>query len=226
MEQYDALKRAVGRADACELLSRAFSYPDDVFATALVEGALADDARSCLLDMGMSASVADDLATGLRAWAESSVADVLSEMRKTYSRLYLAPGGHTPVFPYESAFLHVSMGAPGVPSLFRTPVTLDVERCMREVGVMAKNGRKEPCDSVQEELEFLSYLFAQQAEAVRTENKEALTSLNEQTQAFLRSHALAWLPRFMEQTCDLTDGPYAALALYASAVLTSLPDEE
>lgn len=226
MEQYDALKRAVGRADACELLSRAFSYPDDVFATALVEGALADDARSCLLDMGMSASVADDLATGLRAWAESSVADVLSEMRKTYSRLYLAPGGRTPIFPYESAFLHVSMGAPGAPSLFRTPVTLDVEQCMREAGVVAKNGRKEPCDSVQEEFEFLSYLFAQQAEAIRTENEEALTSRNEQAQSFLRSHALAWLPRFMEQTCDLTDGPYAALALYASAILAHLSDEK
>ena len=41
----------------------------------------------------------------------------------------------------------------GVPALFRTPVTLDVERLMREAGVVAKNARKEPCDSVFEEFD-------------------------------------------------------------------------
>ena len=65
-------------------------------------------------------------------------ADLLADMRIVYSRLYLAPGGHTPIFPYESAFLHVERGMKGVPALFRTSVTLDVERLMREAGVVAQ----------------------------------------------------------------------------------------
>lgn len=226
MERYDALKEAVGRADACELMSWAFAYPDETLAGGLVGCALADDARSCLADMGVAGSIIDSATAGLCAWADLPAPSVLADMRKTYSHLYLTPGETTPVFPYESAFLHVMRGAEGAPSLFRTSVTLDVERCMREAGVVAKNGRREPCDSVQEEFEFLSYLFAEQAEAIRIENNDLLVSLSEQIESFLQDHALVWLPSFMERTCDLTSGPYAAFASYASVVLAHLSARE
>ena len=135
MGQEEDLKQAVGLADACELLSYAFAYPDERLAQGLVDGALADDARACLSDAANGANAnaeAVAAAEGLRAWEGASVEETLSAMRKTYSRLYLAPGGHTPIFPYESAFLHVERGLPGIPALFRTAVTLDVERHMRE----------------------------------------------------------------------------------------------
>ena len=226
MEQYDALRMAVGRADACELLSQAFAFPGEELARGLVEGAVADDARSCLADMGVADDAVDAATSGLRAWSGASVADVLADMRKAYPHLYFTPGGHTPIFPYESAFLHVVSGAEGAPVLFRTPITLDVERSMLDAGVAAKNSRKEPCDSVQEEFEFLSYLFAEQAEAVRVGDEAALARRAQQIQAFLRGHALVWLPQFMDRTCALVDGPYAALASYASVVLTHLSSEE
>ena len=45
MGREEAVKRAVGKADAFELLSCAFAYPDERLAQGLVDGSFADDAR-------------------------------------------------------------------------------------------------------------------------------------------------------------------------------------
>lgn len=221
MGQEEDLKQAVGLADACELLSYAFAYPDERLAQALVDGALADDARACLSDADVAADAeAEAAAEGLRVWQGASVEETLSVMRKTYSRLYLAPGGHTPIFPYESAFLHVERGLPGIPALFRTAVTLDVERHMREAGVAAKNGRKEPCDSVFEEFEFLSYLHAKRAEALHCNDGERAAAWAQRIGAFEEEHASMWLPTFMRRTQELAEGtPYAAFAALGLATM-------
>lgn len=220
MGQEEDLKQAVGLADACELLSYAFAYPDERLAQALVDGTLADDARACLSDAGVAANGASAAAERLRVWQGASVEETLSVMRKTYSRLYLAPGGHTPIFPYESAFLHVERGLPGIPALFRTAVTLDVERHMREAGVAAKNGRKEPCDSVFEEFEFLSYLHAKRAEALHCNDGERAVAWAQRIGAFEEEHVSMWLPTFMRRTQELAEGtPYAAFAALGLATM-------
>lgn len=213
MGREEAVRRAVGKADGYELLSCLFAYPDERVANGLVDGAIAEDARTCLVDAGVAQSEAEQVGDALRSWRGASAADLLSEMRIAYSRLYLAPGGHTPVQPYESAFFHVERGLPGIPSLFRTPVTMDVERCMRESGVAAKNARREPCDSVFEEFEFLSYLYAKLADALSGDDGESAAGWTERLRAFEDEHALAWLPAFMRRTRELAgDGPYAAFA--------------
>lgn len=220
MGQEEDLKQAVGLADACELLSYALAYPDERLAQALVDGTLADDARACLSDAGVAANGASAAAERLRVWRSASVEETLSVMRKTYSRLYLAPGGHTPIFPYESAFLHVERGLPGIPALFRTAVTLDVERHMREAGVAAKNGRKEPCDSVFEEFEFLSYLHAKRAEALHCNDGERAAAWARRIGAFEEEHVSMWLPTFMRRTQELAEGtPYAAFAVLGLATM-------
>ena len=218
-----------GLADACELLSCAFAYPDERLAVGLCDGALADDAEACLIDAGVAADEARRVAEGLRAWRGADVAQVLPGMRVAYSRMYLAPGGHTPVFPYESAFLHVEKGAPGIPVLFRTPVTLDVEAQMREAGVVAKDARKEPCDSVFEEFEFLSYLHARRADALVRDAADEAATWADRAVRFARKHALAWIPSFMRRTREqeaAVGGPYAALAALGEAALGALADTE
>ena len=52
MGREEVVRRAVGKADAFELLSCAFAYPDERLAQGLVDGSFADDARACLLDAG------------------------------------------------------------------------------------------------------------------------------------------------------------------------------
>ena len=220
MGQEEDLKQAVGLADACELLSYAFAYPDERLAQALVDGTLADDAQACLSDAGVAAGGANAGAERLRVWQGASVEETLSVMRKTYSRLDLAPGGHTPIFPYERAFLHVERGLPGIPALFRTAVTLDVERHMREAGVAAKNGRKEPCDGVFEEFEFLSYLHAKRAEALHCNDGERAAAWARRIGAFEEEHVSMWLPTFMRRTQELAEGtPYAAFAALGLATM-------
>ena len=46
------LLNIVGRADMCELLSHAFSFPDEELVSALVDGSFGDDCASCLADAG------------------------------------------------------------------------------------------------------------------------------------------------------------------------------
>ena len=213
MESADDLKRAVGRADLLELLSCAFAYPDKRLVEGLANGSFADDAQACLVDAGCDEAPAGAVAEGLRAWLDADREDLLHAMRREYTGLYLAPGGHTPIFPYESAFLHVERELPGIPALFRTAVTLDVERSMRDAGVRAKNARTEPCDSVFEEFEFLSYLYARLADALHCGESESVAGWTERIRAFEGEHARAWLPAFMRRTKELAgDGPYAALA--------------
>lgn len=220
MERMEAVKKAVGKADVCELLACAFAFPSEQLAQGLTSGALADDAEACLLDAGATDDSARQVANDLRAWQGADAAELHSRMCITYSRLYLAPGGHTPIFPYESAFLHVEKGAPGIPALFRTPVTLDVERQMHEAGVAAKNERKEPCDSVFEEFEFLSYLYAKLADALTREADEEASTWEARANQFVSDHAHAWLPSFMRRTHELAEGePYEALASLGAASL-------
>ena len=158
-------------------------------------------------------------------------ATLFSEMRKTYSILYLTPGSDVPVFPYEAAFRFVADGRKGSPALFRSPVTLDVERHMREAGVLPKNARTEPCDSVFEEFEFLSYLFACKAEALRREDALAEAEWLARITSFCEEHARLWLPEFMARTKEAVldagaDQSYANLAEFASRALSQIGQDE
>lgn len=79
-----------------------------------------------------------------------------------------------PIFPYESAFVHVREGLPGAPALFRTALTLRVEKTMRESGVLPKDAETEPCDSAWNEWAFLSFLLGSEAASLEAEDEEAV----------------------------------------------------
>lgn len=127
----------------------------------------------------------------------------MGALRKGHSALYLAPGAHVPVSPYESAFVYFSEGNKGVPILFRSPLTLDVERHMREAGVMPKDARREPSDSVWNEFSFLSYLYGSLAAALHEGRGEDVALWRTRLAAFWNEHASRWLPAFMEQTQEM-----------------------
>lgn len=224
MKNQGTILRAVGIADACELLSCLFAYPNEAFAEGLVTGAVAQDAESCLIDAGVAEETAKEAALALRSWGDADAAELFGLLRRTYTKLYLAPGGKALVFPYETAFRHVERGLPGKPSLFRTSVTIDVERQMREAGVRAKNDRTEPCDSVFEEFEFLSYLAARWADALTREAEDEAARWEESLARFDVEHGASWLRPFMGQTKEKgADTPYAAFAEVGLKLLEVLP---
>lgn len=196
MESGDrSLKRAIGMSDLASLLSIAFRFPEDEeLARALADGSFLDDWRASWQDACGDVS-ADDKALIERS--ASAFAEAGQDgLRKEFSRLFLTPGVDVPIWPYESAFRHRAMGAPGVPSLFRSRITLDVEQQMSEAGVRFSRDRTEPADSVFVELEFLAFLHANEAEAIRRAADAELWE--SRIASFAEDHVLMWLPAFME----------------------------
>ena len=190
----DRLRRAIGCADACELIFLALSFPSDDLALALADGRFFGDVSSCLSDAGSRAG---------RIAAPVFEADELrGNLRKGYSILFLAPGLDTPVFPYESAFRFVAAGKEGVPPIFNSPVTLSVERHMRDAGVLPKDVRTEPADSVWSELSFMSYLYGQVAKALHEGRASDAGEWSDRVVRFWDDHASRWLHDFMRKTVE------------------------
>lgn len=215
-----SLHRAIGMSDLASLLSIAFCFPeDDRLAGALVDGSFLSDWRASWQDACGDVS-ADDEALIERC------APVFAEarqdgLRKEFSRLFLTPGVDVPIWPYESAFRHRAMGAPGVPSLFRSRITLDVERQMGEAGVRFSRDRTEPADNVFVEFEFLAFLHAGEAEAIRC--VEDVELWQRRIVGFAHDHALAWLPELMGDCVQQSRiGAYRCLAELGKRYLSEL----
>ena len=197
------IRRAIGLADSCELLSEAFSFPGEDFVKSLVDGSFALDMANCLKDamrsdcVNETCRVVSETCDSIEVFAGQNESDLLSRLRKGYSILFLAPGGETPVWPYESAFRHAAAGRTDTPILFRSQVTIDVEHHMQEAGVLPKNRLKEPSDSIWNELSLLSYLYGNAAGALFSGQVEDASLWRTRTQEFWKEHGSIWLCSFM-----------------------------
>lgn len=205
------MHRAIGLADACELMAATFAYPTHALAEALVMGTYAEDARTCLVDSGASAegdavfgrcaALAGPSAGALGAAQSTERASQIFEMlRRAHSALYLLPTGNVRVWPYEGPFCYREEGRAGAPVLFRSRRQLDVERHMREAGVMPTDARREPSDSVWNEFSFLSFLYGSAAAAMHEGRDEDVERWRERIARFWSEHGSGWLPAFMNQT--------------------------
>ena len=162
----DDVRRAIGLADSCELMAAAFAFPDAELAAALADGSFQSDALACLADAGAATATVDKAAAALSAFDGADVVGLADRMRKGHTILYLTPGVDVPIWPYEASFRYTAEGHEGSPALFRSARTLDVERHMREAGVLPKTARKEPSDSVWNEFSFLSFLYGRDRKSV------------------------------------------------------------
>lgn len=220
----EELRRAVGLADACELMAAAWAFPTPELIAAVTQGTFSDDAISSLRDVGV---VSGDAIGPVFENDAVSNEDLLAITTRGYSLLFLAPGTNVLVFPYESAFRHRALKLDGAPVLFRSPVTLDVERHMRKAGVMPTDARREPSDSVWNEFSFLSFLYGNAAAAMYEGRDEEVKLWRERVTGFWREHGSVWLPAFMEQTrlaaTDVLGGElYAAFAEMGQLVLEAI----
>ncbi|MDO5042108.1 MAG: molecular chaperone TorD family protein [Slackia sp.] len=202
MDDYADLIRVVGMADSCELFSAAFSFPDHAIACALSQGTFQGDVESCLCDAGVEKSLVweNEAWKRLLSLRGCDGAALLERMRRAYSFVYLTPGSPE-VLLYEGAFRHRAANVSSIPSMFRSAATLDVERSMKEAGVAAVDERRFPCDSVEREFAFLSYLAGSQASCLRGGDIPESLRWKERFCSFARDHACLWLPSFFNETC-------------------------
>ncbi|MDR1183682.1 MAG: molecular chaperone TorD family protein [Coriobacteriales bacterium] len=219
----DALQQAIASADICAILSTAFSYPDDLFAQALLDGSFDEDLQACLGELGFVLPAVDTALNVQMTLAPSADRGIVCNMlRKEYSRLFLMPGRSTLIFPYEAAFCHVAEGREGMPMLFIAPATKDVERRMRAFKVLPKSARREPVDSVSCELDFLRFLYTGFANALNQNDTQDLEVWQSEIADFRSNHVDTWIPAFMKRTLKETDCPtYRTLAEAALAALTA-----
>lgn len=229
MVEEKALKHVIGLADSCELLSIALAFPTEALAEAVASGALGADAASCLADIDRDGADVEAALSSL-VFREQASDDVFGELRKEYSTIFLAPGARALVFPYESAFLHRLEHCPGSPVLFRSRSAIDVEKQMRDCGVLPQNVRQEPPDSVWNEFSFLSFLYGSIGNALYEGNDESLVQWKEKLEAFWLSHGARWLSAFF--SCVEREGAdnaygtfYASLSVFGRAVVGAIAED-
>lgn len=200
----DMLRKAIGIADLFELLSVSFAYPNEEFAQALADESVAADWRSCWEDA--TGEPFDPAQAGFEGEPFAAPASY-EQLRQEYSRLYLLPGKEAIIWPYEGAFKYRADGREGAPGLFRTPTCLDVERQMKEAGVITKDARSIPADSIDKELEFMAYLLGCHARSI-SEAGESPSAEEDiwatRAATFAHDHVLNWMDAFMKQTIEFT----------------------
>lgn len=210
-ESQTTIMRLVGLADACELLSALAKFPDSELAAALVDGTIAADASACMGDVlsgvpdrvARAAGVdAASLAEGFAAFRGLDSDELCSQLRMGYSLVHHRQFDGVEVFPYESAFRHRRDGREGEPTLFRSPVTLDVERCMRQAGVLPRTSRTEPCDSLWDELSFLAYLWGKAASALWEQKVQDAVSWDDRARSFATEHVLGWADDYLTRSAE------------------------
>lgn len=225
------LRKAIGLADLCEISSVAFTFPeDDRLAKGLADGSFCNDLVACLEDAGAVLEDTEKAVEILDSFAGQDEGVLHDRLRKGFSVLYFAPNTRVPVQPYESPFMHVATGYDGQPVLFRSACTLDVERQMREAGVLPKNARKEPCDSVWNELAFLSFAYGSLAAAMHEQREGDVVLWEDRVKTFWDDHASKWLFAFMEKTreeavCRDYGAEYAQLASLVISILRLVEDD-
>lgn len=207
-------------ADVFELLSAAFSFPTPELAEAICSGAFQSDISECLQELGICNEV-----PSLDLTDAHTPANLLAEMRKEYSRLFLSPGKLAIIYPYESAFKFVEKGTDEMPTLFITPTTVDVERFWKRAGDLPEDARKEPLDRIDKEFGFLCIAYTNELLALNETRAEDARLWAELARDFREKHIDSWVFAFMEQTAQKTRLKiYEGLAQTALIALACLSD--
>ena len=193
----------VGLADICELMAATWTFPaNGALAGALVDGSYEADLRGCLADAEAESALVEGACDELDAFVGHEADELAEALKRGHSVLFMAPGAKVPVWPYEAAFKFVAAGRSGAPSLFRSPIELDVERMMREAGVLPEHARSEPPDSLWGEFGFMAYLLAQAAGCLKANDMARCDEWLGRARAFASKHMATWVPAFMEMATE------------------------
>lgn len=184
-------------ADLFEIAGMLFLFPDEDTVNSIIEGTFADHLTNIEQFIPYEGDEKlNDSIQCLNRLKGLNQSDLFEELRKGYSALFLHSGSGVRIWPYEAPFRFVNDGRTGMPSLFRSPTTIDVEKQFASAGISPANKRKEPIDSFSNECFFISLLLReiasidQDAFDIRKERVEQLLH-------FYKSHASKWFYAFL-----------------------------
>lgn len=188
-----ALLRA--KADAYRFLGAFMTLPGAHVAMGVADGSAGNDLEAIASELGLTG--ADGLSASfgeLANEAQGEVDEVLSALRRDHTRLFTNPEKPL-VAVYEASF----KGADDFDTsrlAFVSPTAIDAERRYREVGLAVSDELRDSPDHMGAELEFMSFLHFEIAEAMVVADAERSVFLAERLDGFKEAHFLKWAEGF------------------------------
>lgn len=190
-------QKAFATSDFYQLLSLSLRLPTAELVDALLDGSYRQDGINILeeLSCGEEDIVLVGEALNKSKGAKGNAAELLSEMRREYTRLFDDPK-QPALNIYETLFLHNPEKDNQGVMLFMSPAALDAERCYQEAGVSLVSQSAEPADHMATELEFMMYLYGKKGKALQEQGNEELEKIEQHIQQFNEMHLKKWCLEF------------------------------
>ena len=136
---------------------------------------------------GAGVDLGDEFGTG-------SIADQAEALAVEYTRLFLGPGGH--ISPHESVQLKRGSG------ILWGPETSAVRHAYREAGYDLGESEADIPDHLSVELDFLSLLAAEEAEAWKSKDRDRASKLLRLQHDFISQHLGKWVAPFCNKVSE------------------------
>lgn len=205
--QSTKFQQLTAASDFCRLLAMFLNLPTLKVATGIVNGTLVQDFDHILQELDCHVF---DEAELKKAFTSSESPDVvLHSLRQEYTRLFTHPEKPA-IAIYEALFRYEKEGGEERPSLHVNPAALDAQSNYRRAGFNTAYAGNESADHMAREIEFLSYLYFQQARQLVQANDN--TNYQELRQNFWRLHLQRWGKAFFQQ-CEQKAGHPAYICL-------------
>lgn len=203
------IQTAIATSDMYQLLAMFLQLPTRDIVAGLSDGSVAADISAIFEELGFSASTRETLGTAFSQIQQDtkSQEELLSELRKEYTRLFTHPQ-KSQIEIYESLFLFNPQESDAKPSLFISPAALDAERCYRKAGVVRSKEVNEPGDHMATEMEFMMFLYLQKAKALQEGNQAEAERRKGEIKEFYDVHLKKWAKEFFDRCSKLSTHPF------------------
>lgn len=181
------------------LLSVGFAAPTIERARLLTDGTYVRDVRGTWEALGLPAAEVDALAEAVAPYEGRDAEEVLHEIRREYTRLFLV--NHL-IENTEGPWRKKAAGADNVFYMINS-ISTEVQDFMRSCGVVRPAGYNDSVDMIDNEWYFCSILADDPAYLA-----EQGVSAEDKLTAFTDEHLRQWVPGFSEQVAAETRVPY------------------
>ena len=192
-------------SDAYQLLSMFLRLPTPEMVDGLVDGAIKQDILDIFEELGVEEANLREITGPLNCYVEASVEklQLLSALRQEYTRLFNHPDNPA-VHIYEALFLWDLKGEKDEvkypkPRLFVSPAAMDAERLYKRANLMPSQAANESADFFATQLEFMMFVYAKLAEALKNDDKAQYKNLELILEEFSKLHLHRWAKAFFEK---------------------------
>lgn len=200
-----AVKNCTARSDYFALLAILLQMPSAEVIEGIKKGIILDDFQSIAQELDFPDRDTREISEKLMQVQHDLNAQpgAFAEVRQEYTRLFAHPKSPE-IYLFEGLFIDSEKIKKGEVSsdarLFINPAATDAERHYQQAGLACVTDVRMPADSITTELEFMSFLCKNLAEAVL--EGESTVEIREQIDAFTSQHIMKWVPRFFERCIE------------------------